>query len=150
MAVKNRPKNTKRNTRSSRPEVFCKKSVLRNFTKFTGKQASGCRPQACDFIKKETLAQLFACEFCETSKNTFLHRTPLVAASLISKFVSLKLEVLGWWFFSTKTFLRKFSWRSKLASVQFRFTASEKKLDYYYHEQYRSSHRKCSVKKSFL
>ena len=24
--------------RSSRPEVFCKKSVLRNFTKFTGKQ----------------------------------------------------------------------------------------------------------------
>ena len=23
--------------RSSRPEVFCKKSVLRNFTKFTGK-----------------------------------------------------------------------------------------------------------------
>ena len=38
MAVKNRLKNTKRNTRSSRPEVFCKKSVLRNFTKFTGKR----------------------------------------------------------------------------------------------------------------
>ena len=27
---------------------------------------------ACNFIKKETLAQLFSCEFFEISKNTFL------------------------------------------------------------------------------
>ena len=27
--------------------------------------------EACNFIKKETLAQLFSCEFCEISKNTF-------------------------------------------------------------------------------
>ena len=33
---------------------------------------------ACNFIKKETLAQAFSCEFCESSKNTFSHRTPLV------------------------------------------------------------------------
>ena len=26
--------------------------------------------QACDFIKKETLAQLFSCEFCEISKKS--------------------------------------------------------------------------------
>ena len=26
---------------------------------------------ACNFIKKEILAQVFACEFCEISKNTF-------------------------------------------------------------------------------
>ena len=26
---------------------------------------------ACNFIKKETLAQVFACEFCEIYKNTF-------------------------------------------------------------------------------
>ena len=25
-----------------------------------------------NFIKKETLAQLFSCEFCQISKNTFL------------------------------------------------------------------------------
>ena len=25
----------------------------------------------CNFIKKETLAQAFSCEFCEISKNTF-------------------------------------------------------------------------------
>ena len=39
---------------------------------------------ACNFIKKEILAQVFSCEFCEVSKNTFLHRTPLVAASVSS------------------------------------------------------------------
>ena len=27
---------------------------------------------ACNFIKKESLAQVFSCEFCEISKNTFL------------------------------------------------------------------------------
>ena len=27
--------------------------------------------QACNFIEKETLAQVFSCEFCEISKNTF-------------------------------------------------------------------------------
>ena len=32
-------------------------------------------------IKKEALAQVFSCEFCEISKNTFFYRTPLVAAS---------------------------------------------------------------------
>ena len=33
-------------------------------------------------LKKETLVQLLSCEFCEISKNTFLHRAPLVAASV--------------------------------------------------------------------
>ena len=33
------------------------------------------------FIKKETLAQVFSCEFCEISKNTVFHKRPLVAAS---------------------------------------------------------------------
>ena len=26
---------------------------------------------ACNFIKKETLTQVFSCQFCEISKNTF-------------------------------------------------------------------------------
>ena len=39
-------------------------------------------PETCNFIKKETLAQVFSCEFCEISKNTFVYRTPLVAASV--------------------------------------------------------------------
>ena len=39
--------------------------------------------QACNFIKKETLAQVFSCEFCEIS-NTYSYRTPLVAAFVLS------------------------------------------------------------------
>ena len=33
------------------------------------------------FIKKETLPQVFSCEFCEISKSNCSYRTPLVAAS---------------------------------------------------------------------
>ena len=39
------------------------------------------KPEACNFIKKETLAQVFSCEFCEIYKSTFYYRTTLVAAS---------------------------------------------------------------------
>ena len=71
-------------------EVVCKKGVLGNFAKFTGKhlcqslffnKVARLRSQAGNFIKKETLAQVFSFEFCEISKNTFSYRTPLVAAS---------------------------------------------------------------------
>ena len=39
------------------------------------------RPEACNFIKKETLAQVFSCEFYDISKSNLFYRTPLVAAS---------------------------------------------------------------------
>ena len=39
-----------------------------------------------NFIKKETLAHVFSCEFCEIFKNTYFYRTPLVAASAVSYF----------------------------------------------------------------
>ena len=35
----------------------------------------------CNFIKKETLAQVFPCEFCKIFKNAYFYRTPLMAAS---------------------------------------------------------------------
>ena len=46
------------------------------------------RPEARNFIKKETLAHVFSCEFCEISKNTFLKehlRTLLLLVVLGSK-----------------------------------------------------------------
>ena len=57
-----------------------RKSVLRNFTKFTWKHL--CQSLFCNFIEKETLTQVFSCEFCEISKNTLSYRTPLVAVSV--------------------------------------------------------------------
>ena len=68
--------------RSSRPEVFCKKGVLRNFTKFTGKHL--CQSQGDS-------AQVFSSEFSEISKNTFCYRTSPVAASVNA---TLKVVIL--------------------------------------------------------
>ena len=48
--------------RSIRPEVFCRKGVLRNFA-------------------KQILAQVLSCEFCEISKSNYFYKTPPVAAS---------------------------------------------------------------------
>ena len=67
------------NIRSSRPDVFC------------------------DFFKKETLAQVFSCEFCEISKNIFFYRTPLVAASeTLLQFYSMSQNILN---FSRERFI---------------------------------------------
>ena len=69
-------------------EVLCEKSVLRNFAKFTEEhmcqslffnKVAGLR--STTWFKKETLARMFSCEFCEISKNTFSHRALPVAAS---------------------------------------------------------------------
>ena len=64
------------------------RGVLKNFAKFTGKRlcqsiffnkVADLRP--ADFIKRETVVQVFSCEFCEIFKNIFFYRTPLVTAS---------------------------------------------------------------------
>ena len=83
---------------NSRPEVFCKKVILKNFAKFTGKhlcqshffnKVAGLRP-----VKKETLALVFSCEFCEISRNTFSHTTPPMAASASVKWQFIAIEFL--------------------------------------------------------
>ena len=53
------------NIRSSRPEVFCKKDVLRNYAKFTGKHL-------CQSLFYNKVASL---------RPAIVHRTPVVAAS---------------------------------------------------------------------
>ena len=56
-----------------------KKDVLRNLTKFTGKrlcQSLFFIKKTWNFIKKENLAQVFSCEFCQISLRTpFLQNT---------------------------------------------------------------------------
>ena len=44
-------------------------------------------PQAGNFIKKEALAQMFFCEFCEISKNTFFTEHLWATASEICNWV---------------------------------------------------------------
>ena len=52
--------------RSSHQRCSGRKGVLENFAKFAGK-----RLEACNFIKKETLTQVFSCECCKISENKF-------------------------------------------------------------------------------
>ena len=64
--------------------MFCRKGVLKNLAKFTGIHL--CQSL---FIKKETLVQVFSCEFCEISKRSFstehLRTTVFVVSVLLLK-----------------------------------------------------------------
>ena len=42
------------------------------------------QPEACNFIKKETLTKVFSCEFCEIFKNTFFTEHLRTTASALS------------------------------------------------------------------
>ena len=113
--------------RSSRPEVFCKKSALRNFAKFTGKrlcQSLFCRPQA----EKETLAQVLSCEFCEISKNTFSYRTTPAAFSAFFKCIFVTSRTLHFTLFtSISTLLRSSFSAFNFVSGRFFFFLKKKK-----------------------
>ena len=93
--------------RSSLQEVFYKEGVLKSLAKFTGKHL--CQSfffnkvaDTCNFIKKEALVQVFACEFCEISKNTFLERTPLMTASVVL------IHCKGFWRCNSTVFRRSY------------------------------------------
>ena len=55
--------------------MFCKKGVV--------------RPEACNFIQKESLAQVFSSDFCEIFKKTVFYRTTMVAVSVSALFYLL-------------------------------------------------------------
>ena len=57
--------------------VSYKKGVLKHFKIFTGKHPSKSFFLSCNFIKNETLALGYSCEFCKIFKSTY--RTLLVA-----------------------------------------------------------------------
>ena len=62
---------------------------------------AGLRPAT--LLKKETLAQVFSCEFFETFKNIFFDRTPLMAASV--NISVLKAKVASHYFEVIKVYL---------------------------------------------
>ena len=65
-----------------------KKGVLRDFTKFTWKHLcqnpSFQRLKLATLLKKRLWQMFFPVNFCEIAKNTFLFRTPPVAASVMT------------------------------------------------------------------
>ena len=65
--------------------MFRKNGVLKNFAKFTTKRLrqGPSRAEANNLIKKEAVAQMFSCDFCEIFKNSFFYRTRPVAASVL-------------------------------------------------------------------
>ena len=49
---------------------------------------------ACNFIKKEILAQAFSCEICEISKDNFFTEHPWTTASVSGHFViTIRIKV---------------------------------------------------------
>ena len=73
--------------------MFCKKGILENL------QENNCarfsfliklQAKVCNFIKKETLARVFSCDFCEISKNTFFteHLWATASVSYFKRFRS--------------------------------------------------------------
>ena len=85
--------------RSSHQMRSIKKGVLRNFGKFTGQHMCQCLfLNKADFVnnKKETLAQVFSCEFCKIFKKIFFteHLRTTTAASLFWLLLDLTSEYL--------------------------------------------------------
>ena len=77
--------------RSSLRRCSVRIGVLKNFPKFTWKylcqslffnKVAGLRPAT--LLKKETLTNVFSCEFYEIFKTTYFYRTSLVAAAGLS------------------------------------------------------------------
>ena len=81
---------------SSHQKCSVRKGFLRNFAKFIGEGLcqSLCfltKLQALDLNKKEALAQVFSCEFCKMSKNTFFAEHLWATASEFMDFFYVKI-----------------------------------------------------------
>ena len=71
---------SKNNIKKQPSEKFCEKGVLK--ISLNSQENTCARVSFITTLsKKETLAQVFFCEFCEIFKNNFSDKTPLVAAS---------------------------------------------------------------------
>ena len=76
--------NITNNSQKQPPGVFCKKRCSQNSKENTCASVAlliKLQASVCNFIEKETLAQVFFCEFCEISKNTFFTEHLLETAS---------------------------------------------------------------------
>ena len=67
--------------------------IPQNSQENTRVRVSHLQLKSCNFIKIESLAQVFSSEFCEISKNTFFTKTPPVTASIKAyNFTKIRLQ----------------------------------------------------------
>ena len=99
--------------RNSLTEVFCKK-VFFKISQSSSENACARVPfsiklqvEACNFTKKESLAKVFSCGFCETFKNTFF----------IERLRWLLLTLLIQLYPSTLCYLAYFSFNGRQAKL---------------------------------
>ena len=102
--------------------VFCKKGVLKNFAKFTGKDLcqsvllllfAGLRSIT---LKKGTLAQVFSCQFCRNFINIFFYRVTPVAAYV-------------YFYFEQEKMIFDAIWTKAIISTFVKLTLAEKKKE---------------------
>ena len=62
------------------PETLPETVAWRCFVFWKKIQRKTSVPEACKFIKKDALAQVFSCEFCKGFESTSFYRAPLVGA----------------------------------------------------------------------
>ena len=74
------------NVRSSRSELFLRKG--------SENMQQIYRRTPCNFIKKETLAQVFSSGFCEISKSTFSTEHLQMTASVIDRINKQKITII--------------------------------------------------------
>ena len=101
--------------RSSRPEGFCKKGVLRNFTKFIGKhlcqslffnKVAGLRPST--LLKKTLWHRCFPINFVKFVRTPFLTEYLWWLLLIYEPFVVEKMrKKCNWWLMSEKEKQRK-------------------------------------------
>ena len=113
------------------PEVFYVKKlfleILQNSQENTCARVSfliKLQAPACNFIKKDTLAQAFSCEFCEISKSTFFTEHIWTTASK-------KMTFRLWFSWRFSEILKSFSWKCSIGSVGVWLTFSWRKSLYY-------------------
>ena len=67
-----------------------------NFWIWQSSQYAEAVSRRCSVIMVFSLAQVFSCEFCEVSRNTFLYRTPLVSAPEYGRILTCKRYTAFW------------------------------------------------------
>ena len=73
-------------TQSTDRSSYLRCSVKKVFLEISqnSRENTCARASTCNYVKMETLAQVFSCEFCNISKNTFFHRIVLEPASTLT------------------------------------------------------------------